>query len=127
MGAERGGIEANLAAIRQAVLDWLTYVKEQVGAPTLSGDDEYEAGDEENHIARLVSEDPDMPKLPEIYELVLESRRFGLPIIKVDSYFDLPELYRREINAVIDAEAEFNTIELINKRLKALYEQTTQE
>lgn len=100
-----GGIERHLEATREATFRWLQYENE--------GDD---AG-KEDLLLHLALENAEKPAMPEALLVIRQTRRLGVQYFN-GALIDWPYLFRLEIEATLEAEANYNAIQAANLALK---------
>lgn len=101
-----GSLASHLEATRRAVTDWLEY----------ENPPENEVG-QDDYLLRLAldNEQNTTPDMPEILQLLRESRALGIPIYN-GSLMDLPYVFHLELTTCIAAENEFAQIQTANQR-----------
>lgn len=111
MGASpQGGIDSHLDAIRLEVAKWLDWETKK---------DRSEV-ERDEFLLNLAVENQTPPELVEIYSLILESRRCGLPIF-AGSIMEMPYIFRLEYNAALDGETEHHKLLAANLAIRQRY------
>jgi hypothetical protein len=113
VGPQLGGIDRHLAALSQATTKWLEFEQ-----PSKT------PGSRDELLLKLAMEDEDSPEQPEVLSLIRESRLLGIPIIE-GSIFELPFIFRLELNTVLSAEQEFKRLAAANIRQQVAYGEKT--
>ena len=106
MGPQSGGISAHLDQLSAATARWLQF------------EDQGDAVGQDALLLNQALENTEEPEMPEALAYLRESRRFGLPLTE-GTLYDMPSLFRLELNAVLSAESEFFALKATNARLAA--------
>lgn len=107
-----GGITRHLQEIQQATVLWLEWEAVQ------------SEGDEAKtdlFLIDLAEREIGTPEQPEALYTLRRFRRFGIPpMIFSGSLYNQPHIWLQELNAAIEGELDYQTIQLANARLKAV-------
>jgi hypothetical protein len=99
VGTKPGGIDSHLEKLQEATLLWLEYE---------------DKGETDEMLLHLALEDAEKPEMPEGLAFLRESRRFGLPVWD-GTLFDMPSIFRQELNTIMNAETEYMVMKAKNE------------